>query len=68
MNPQDFIKTISENGQVPAFVGEATRRKALTLVLEAAAVVDGKGKAVDLGEFLKSDSEMINDHAGHDHD
>jgi trigger factor len=67
MNPNDFIKTISENGQVPAFVGEVARRKALTVVLEAAVVTDGKGKAVDLSEFTKSDVEAADAHAGHDH-
>ncbi len=67
MNPNDFIKTISENGQVPAFVGEVARRKALTVVLEAAVVTDGKGNAVDLSEFTKSDAEAADDHAGHDH-
>ena len=67
MNPNDFIKTISENGQVPAFVGEVARRKALTVVLEAAVVTDGKGKAVDLSEFTKSDAEAADAHAGHDH-
>ena len=46
MQPNDFIKAISENGQVPAFVGEVARRKALTIVLEAATVTDAKGKAV----------------------
>jgi trigger factor len=67
MNPNDFIKTISENGQVPAFVGEVARRKALTVVLEAAVVTDGKGKTVDLSEFTKSDVEAADAHAGHDH-
>ncbi len=67
MNPNDFIKTVSENGQVPAFVGEVARRKALTVVLEAAVVTDGKGNAVDLAEFTKSDVEAADAHAGHDH-
>lgn len=56
MNPNEFIKAISENGQLPAFVAEAARRKALSVVLEHAEVTDTKGKKVDLSEFLKSDS------------
>jgi trigger factor len=68
MQPNDFIKAISENGQVPAFVGEVARRKALTIVLEAAAVTDAKGKAVDLSEFTKSDAvDSVDEHAGHNH-
>jgi trigger factor len=68
MAPNDFIKAISENGQVPAFVGEVARRKALNIVLEAATVTDSKGKAVDLSEFSKSDaSDVVDDHAGHNH-
>jgi trigger factor len=68
MQPNDFIKAISENGQVPAFVGEVARRKALTIVLEAATVTDAKGKAVDLSEFTKSDAvDSADEHAGHNH-
>lgn len=68
MQPNDFIKAISENGQVPAFVGEVARRKALTIVLEAATVTDSKGKAVDLSEFTKSDAvDSVDEHAGHNH-
>jgi len=68
MAPNDFIKAISEQGQVPMFVAEVGRRKALSVVLEAAKVTDSKGKAVDLSEFTKSDAEAVDDHAGHDHD
>jgi trigger factor len=68
MAPNDFIKAISENGQVPAFVGEVARRKALNIVLEAATVTDSKGKAVDLSEFTKSEAaDVVDDHAGHNH-
>ena len=66
MEPNEFIKTIDENGQVPSFVAEVARRKAMSIVLEAAAVVDGKGKAVDLSEFTNSDA-AAEDHTGHDH-
>jgi trigger factor len=68
MTPNDFIKAISEQGQVPMFVAEVARRKALTVVLEAATVTDSKGKAVDLSEFTKSDVKVADDHEGHDHD
>ncbi|MEY4993925.1 MAG: hypothetical protein RIS82_1047 [Actinomycetota bacterium] len=68
MTPNDFIKAISEQGQVPMFVAEVARRKALTVVLEAAVVTDAKGKSVDLSEFTKANAPAEDDHAGHDHD
>lgn len=76
MEPNEFIKAIDQNGQIPSFVGEVARRKALAIVLEAADVSDSKGK-VDLEAFTKTDSELaglvdqigadINGHEGHDH-
>jgi trigger factor len=67
MAPNDFIKTISEQGQVPMFVAEVSRRKALALVVEAAEVTDSKGGKVDLSEFTKLDAGSVDDHEGHDH-
>lgn len=67
MAPQEFINILTENGQIPAFVGEVARRKALTIVLAAATVTDSKGKKVDLEEFLKADV-ATDSHEGHDHD
>jgi trigger factor len=71
MEPNEFIETISKNGQVPAFVGEVSRRKALHVVLAEATVTDKAGAAVDLTDFLKGTSQVATDagdHAGHDHD
>jgi trigger factor len=68
MEPGEFIKIIDQNGQIPSFVGEVARRKALAIVLEHADVSDSKGK-VDLEAFTKTDAELAMDpHAGHDHD
>ena len=67
MDLNEFIKVVSESGQIPMFVADAARRKALSIVLEHADVTDSKGKKVDLAEFLKSDS-VEEDHTGHDHD
>ncbi len=68
MAPNDFIKQVSEAGQVPLFVSEVSRRKALNLVVENAVVTDSKGKKVDLTEFTKAaTSAGEQDHAGHDH-
>jgi trigger factor len=71
MEPNEFIETISKNGQVPAFVAEVSRRKALHVVLAEATVTDKAGAAVDLTDFLKGTSQVAQDageHAGHDHD
>jgi len=68
MDANEFVKIIDQNGQIPSYVGEVARRKALSVVLEAAKVEDKKGKAVDLAEFLKTGVETVDEHAGHDHD
>lgn len=57
MDPNTFIKTIDENGQIPAMVGEVARSKALAVALRQVEVVDGEGKAVDLSEFIGSDED-----------
>jgi trigger factor len=67
MAPQEFIKVVGENGQIPVFSSELGRRKALALVLENAEVTDSKGKKIDLSDFTKSDVEVADDHAGHNH-
>ena len=66
MDPNEFIKMIDQNGQIPSFVAEVARRKGLAVVLENAEVSDSKGK-VDISTFTNSD-RMTEDHAGHDHD
>jgi trigger factor len=57
MDPNTFIKTIDENGQIPAMVGEVARSKGLAVALRQVTVVDGQGNAVDLSEFIGSDEE-----------
>ena len=67
MGPEEFIKIIDQNGQIPSFVGEVARRKALAIVLEHAEVTDSKGK-VDLTAFTQSDAELaVEDHHDHEH-
>ncbi len=66
MDPNEFIKVIDQNGQIPSFVAEVARRKALSIVLENTEVSDSKGK-VDISTFTSSDAPMADDHAGHDH-
>ncbi|KQQ19852.1 trigger factor [Rathayibacter sp. Leaf299] len=51
MEPNEFIKILSENNQIGQMVGEVARNKALAIVLGKAKVVDTDGKAVDLTAF-----------------
>jgi trigger factor len=80
MDPNEFVKILSESNQIPAMVAEVARNKALAIVLSKAKVVDTNGKAVDISEFtvLADDAEGDNlldaeeepaghDHADHDH-
>ena len=75
MAPNDFIKALSEGGQIPAMVGEVARSKAIVSALSKAKVVDAKGKAVDISAFVAAvlgdgsgEPVFEDEHAGHDHD
>ena len=56
-DPNEFIQTLDQQGQVPAVVGEVARNKALSRALRYVAVVDESGEPVDLSEFIGSDEE-----------
>jgi len=51
IEPPEFIKMLSESGQIPAMIGEVARNKALAAALSKAKIVDTKGKAVDLSDY-----------------
>ena len=51
MDPNEFVQVLSQNGQIPAMVGEVARNKALAIALGKAKVTDASGNAVDLSEF-----------------
>lgn len=77
MEPGEFVKILDQNGQLPGVVGEIARSKALAVVLSKAKVVDTKGKAVDVSDFLAralgtgdeaGEVFEIDEHDGHDHD
>jgi trigger factor len=57
MEPGEFIQVLDQNGQIPGMIAEVARNKALAVVLGKAKVVDGKGKAVDLTDFVATDDE-----------
>ena len=78
MDVNEFIKIVSENGQISSMVGEVARSKALSIALTKVKVTDSKGKAIDLSEFTNSalaavtnplgaDDHSDHDHEGHDH-
>ncbi|QHC63086.1 trigger factor [Rathayibacter festucae] len=51
MEPNEFIKILSENNQIGQMVSEVARNKALAIVLGKAKVTDTEGNAVDLTAF-----------------
>ncbi|UZN05295.1 trigger factor [Cellulomonas sp. S1-8] len=57
MDPNTFITTLDQQGQIPAMVAEVARSKALAVSLRRVAVVDGSGASVDLSEFIGTDEE-----------
>ena len=74
MDVNEFIKVVTENGQIQSMIGEVARSKALSVALTKIKVTDSKGKVVDLSDFTNSASATVDnpvwgdDHAGHDHD
>ena len=64
MEPGEFISVLQQNGQLPGMVAEVARGKALATVLGKAKVVDSKGKAVDVSDFIpKTNDDPDNDAA-----
>jgi len=51
MEPDEFIKVLDSNGQIPGMIGEVARGKALAIVLSKVKVVDSNGDEVDMTEF-----------------
>jgi trigger factor len=48
MDPNEFIKQIANAGQVPMFVDELARRKAVDVLVAKAEIADAKGKKVSV--------------------
>ena len=57
MDPNTFIQTVDQQGQLPAMVAEVGRTKATAVALRRVTVVDSAGAAVDLTPFIGSDEE-----------
>ena len=56
MQPQEFVEVLQQNNQLPAMMSEVARSKAISVLLGRVAVTDSNGKAVDLSDFVVSDS------------
>ncbi|QGQ19742.1 trigger factor [Cellulomonas sp. JZ18] len=57
MDPNTFIRTLDEQGQIPAMVAEVARSKALAVALRRITVTEQSGATVDLSEFIGSDED-----------
>ncbi len=57
MDPNTFIKTLDEGGQIPAMVAEVARSKSIAVALRQVTITDPSGAAVDLSDFIGSDEE-----------
>ena len=57
VDPNTFIQSLDQNGQIPAMVAEVARSKALAIALRRVSVVDAAGTAVDLSEFIGTDED-----------
>jgi trigger factor len=57
MEPQEFISSLDQSGQIPAMVGEVARSKSLAVALRDVVVKDGEGNVVDLSEFIGSEED-----------
>lgn len=61
MDPNTFIKTVDESGQVPEMVAEAARSKSVVVALRRIDVKDADGNTVDLSAFIGSDEDEAED-------
>jgi len=52
MDPSEFITTADQNGQIPSFVAELARNKALVVALRQVRVLDTAGNPVDLTAYV----------------
>lgn len=57
LDPNTFISQADSSGQIPMYVAELSRNKAVALALRKAKVVDASGNDVDLSEYIGSDEE-----------
>ncbi len=58
MDPNTFIRTLDEQGQIPAMVAEVGRSKAVAVALRKVTVLDGAGAVIDLTEYIGTDEPV----------
>ena len=51
-------QAVDQQGQIPAIVGEVTRRKALAALLESVTITDASGNPVDLDALVPGSDEV----------
>ena len=61
MAPQELVQALEANGQLPVLLGDILRGKTLSTLLGRVSVVDDKGEAVDLSDFLPPADEVDED-------
>lgn len=61
MDPNQFAQLIDQQGQIPAIIGEVTRRKALAVALDSVAVTDASGNAVNLNDVVPGAEDELGD-------
>jgi trigger factor len=61
MAPQELVQALEANGQLPVLLGDILRGKTLSTLLGRVTVVDDKGEAVDLSDFLPPTEEVDED-------
>ena len=57
IDPGQFIQAADQNGQIPAFVGEVSRNKAISRALRYVSVKDSAGADVDLSDYIGTDTD-----------
>lgn len=70
MDPNEYIRLLDQQGQLPLALADIARTKAATLVVSKATVIDSNKKQVDLSEWTEDvlhHSHDHGDHDGHDH-
>ena len=70
MDPNEYIRLLDQQGQLPLALADIARTKAATLVVSKATVTDSNKKKVDLSEWTEDvlhHSHDHGDHDGHDH-
>ncbi|MFC0266107.1 trigger factor [Alloscardovia macacae] len=61
MDPNNFINSIIQGGQLPSAVQEVARSKGLLTAMRAVTFKDTEGNVVDLSRFLGSDEDEASD-------